>query len=576
MMRSKKHKRIRQTVALILALVLGGGQIASAQRPLSYSKDEPIRLDFDMVSIPEPAGQESGYAYDLVNGTVFQQVKQAFDVPRHFRKLTGHPKEAYNVNVLDEVPDSSWFTNRNGRQPLTLEEIKRGPNQTDGPAPGPLTVIRGKTVGVSPGFWVRDQRGDIYILKFDPPQFPEMATAAEVISTKLFYAIGYHVPQNTIFRFRREQLRMDAKASTKDQFGNKRAMTEADLDEILKHVARQTDGQYRCVASKLLPGTPKGGFGFLGVREDDPNDIIPHEHRRDVRGLRVFSAWLEHNDIRVGNTLDLYVREGGRQFIRHYLIDFGSTLGSDTVFPNLARVGHEYQLDSGEALKALLSLGIYQPPWHARARKLLYPSIGYYSAEHFNPPKWKQNFPLVAFENMTDRDGYWAAKIVGSFTDEQIAAAVETGELSDPAAARYLTEQLSKRRDRITRYYFSRQPALDRFVISRRASGFALEFADLRAELLQEREEWPATYEYELRSAAESRKLLARGTLNQQSLALSPDLLARISECGRTEAERGVARLTLRRRGEPQAAHLYLYYDAPQGALRLAGIETAS
>ncbi len=570
-MRSKE--RIRR--ALVLILVLCFGSVSSlAQRPLKYSKAEPIWLDFDMESIPEPADYDTGYLYDFVNGTIFQQVKQSFDLPRSFRKLAGKPQEAYNVNVLDEVPDSSWFTNRNGRRRLSLGEIKRGPNQTDGPADGPLTVIRGKTAGITPGFWVRDRLGDIYILKFDPPDYPELASAAEVISTKLLYAIGYNVPQNTIFRFRREQLRLDPKASTKDHLGNKRTMTEADLDDILRRAARQADGQYRCLASKLLKGKPKGGFHFLGVRKDDPNDIIPHEHRRELRGLRVFCAWLEHNDIRAGNTLDMYVEEGGRQFLRHYLIDLGSTLGSDTAFPNAPIVGHEYQLDGGEAIKALFSLGIYEQPWLRRERKLLYPSVGFYSAEGFDPPRWKQNFPLLAFENMTERDGYWAAKIVGSFTDEQIAAAVETGELSDPAAARYLTEQLIQRRDKITRYYYRRRAALDRFQVEKQQPGFVLRFDDLRAEVARGNEEIPSLYEYDLRAVSRSNKLPDRGILSSTEFRLSPALLAKMSECRGAEADCGVTQLTLRRRGESKAVRVYLYYDTEKAALRIIGLET--
>ncbi len=35
---------------------------------------------------------------------------------------------AGNVNTIDEVPDSSWFTNRIGARPLTADEIARGPN----------------------------------------------------------------------------------------------------------------------------------------------------------------------------------------------------------------------------------------------------------------------------------------------------------------------------------------------------------------------------------------------------------------------------------------------------------------
>ena len=80
---------------------------------------------------------------------------------------------------------------------------------------------------------VTDERGDSYLLKFDPPDYPEVATAAEVISTKLFYAIGYNVPENYLFYFQPEQLHLapDAKLSTR---GKKRAFKQADLDRMLE------------------------------------------------------------------------------------------------------------------------------------------------------------------------------------------------------------------------------------------------------------------------------------------------------------------------------------------------------
>jgi hypothetical protein len=561
-------------VALILALLVGTNRgLAGAPQPRPYSKAGPLWVDFDMESIPEPTSYETGYIYDFADNVLFQQVKQAFDFPRAFRKLAGKPKEAYNVNTLDEVPDSSWFINRNGRRPMSLEEIKRGPNVNDGPADGPLTVFRGKTTGFTQGFWVRDERGDAFILKFDPPEYPELASAAEVISTKLFHAIGYNVPQNTIFRFRREQLRMDPKATFNDSFGRRRAMTESDVDEILKRVARQPDGAYRCVASRFLAGKPKGSFTFLGLRPDDPNDIIPHEHRRDLRGLRVFSAWLEHNDMRTANTLDVYVTEGGRQFLRHYLIDFGSTLGAETVFPNPPGVGHEYQLDFSEAAKVLFTLGIYQQPWYKREPKLLYPSVGIYSADEFDPPRWKQEFPLVAFENMTDRDGYWAAKIVASFTHEQIKAAVETGELSDPKAADYLVEQIVRRRDKIARYYFSRWAAIDRFALTKLGDAFHLRFDDLRAMAAGDNSNGQHAYEYELSAAAEPKKILARGSTSTPQLRLARELAEKIGACGGSDADRGVARLTLARRGDKQVARVYLYYDSSRAQLRIVGAQ---
>ena len=36
-----------------------------------------------------------------------------------------------NVNSLDEVPDSTWFTNRIGRRDMSMAEIVRGPDRVD-------------------------------------------------------------------------------------------------------------------------------------------------------------------------------------------------------------------------------------------------------------------------------------------------------------------------------------------------------------------------------------------------------------------------------------------------------------
>jgi hypothetical protein len=171
-----------------------------------------------------------------------------------------------------------------------------------------------------------------------------------------------------------------------------------------------------------------------------------------VRALRVFSAWLEHNDIRMGNTLDMYVEDAGRHFLRHYLIDFGSTLGSATNFPNPPHVGDANIVDLREAGVTLLTLGLKQPAW-SKGEAILYPSVGRYSGDNFNPRRWKSDFPLVAFENMTEEDARWAAEIVASFTNEQIWAAVTTGELSDSRASEYLAAQIIARRDKIVAAY---------------------------------------------------------------------------------------------------------------------------
>ena len=91
-----------------------------------------------------------------------------------------------NVNTLGEVPDSSWFQNRHGAMRMSAEDLARGPNTSGGPSMDqPWIVMGAKTEGVTPGFRIRDLRGDEYFIKFDPPRNAEMATAAEVISTDL-------------------------------------------------------------------------------------------------------------------------------------------------------------------------------------------------------------------------------------------------------------------------------------------------------------------------------------------------------------------------------------------------------
>src|SRR6185503_20895314 len=100
----------------------------------------------------------------------------------------------------------------------------------------------------------------------------------------------------------------------------KRAMRQSDVEQLLAGVDREADGSYRVVASKALPGRPVGRIRFFGTRPDDPNDLIPHEHRRELRGYRVFAAWLNHTDAKAINSLDTLVSTEGRAFVRHHLI----------------------------------------------------------------------------------------------------------------------------------------------------------------------------------------------------------------------------------------------------------------
>ena len=77
---------------------------------------------------------------------------------------------AKNINTIDEVPDSSWFTNRILARPVSIADAVRGPLTGEGPAPGKWTVIGAKSEGAAPGFTIQDSAGVTWFLAFDPKE----------------------------------------------------------------------------------------------------------------------------------------------------------------------------------------------------------------------------------------------------------------------------------------------------------------------------------------------------------------------------------------------------------------------
>lgn len=399
-----------------------------------FLADDPIAVDPETQDAARTTAWRVSESFDLIENT--------FLGPGDDR-----PIRAVNVNTIDEVPDSSWFTNRAARQALTAADITRGPDTTAGPE-APWHIVSGKVDGIQPGFTIRDRRGLVWFVKFDPPENPEMASGAEMIATKLFWALGYHVPENHLAAIRRDQLEIDERATIKGSNGKPRPLIDGDIDAVLSRAAEQPDGSYRALASKALDGTPLGPFRYHGTRPDDPNDIFPHEHRRELRGLRVFAAWLNHDDSGSTNSLDTLVTQDGRQLVRHHLIDFGSTLGSGSVAAQELRAGNEYVWETRPTLLTTLTLGFWVRPWE----KVKYPplrSIGRFEAAYFWPETWKPDYRNAAFRNARADDLFWAAGKVMAISDEVIEAAVATAKYSDAAASRYMADVIIARRDKI-------------------------------------------------------------------------------------------------------------------------------
>ncbi len=377
----------------------------------------------------------------------------------------GEIPPAMNVSTMGEVPDSSWFTNRIGAREMTMEELMRGPETGAGPVK-PWKVVRGKSSGITPGVTIEDAAGETYFLKFDPAAYTRLSTSAEVMGTKFFHAMGYNVPESYLVSFRRSDVAIAADARF-SRGSIKRGMNERDVDEMLASVLLQPDGTYLAVAGRKIPGEVVGPHKFHGLRRDDPNDIFPHEHRRDLRGYRVFCAWLNHDDSRSVNTLDSWVRKGDGGYLVHYLQDFSSAFGSGSdaqrrIAPQGLRAGNEYVVDGGSMLRSFLTLGIWDRPWR-RVKYEVYPEVGRIEGDFFSPENWKPEYPNPAFERMQPTDAFWAAAIVARFSDEAVRAIVRTGEFQDPAAEKHLADVLIQRRDKVVSCYFRLLNPLDGF-----------------------------------------------------------------------------------------------------------------
>ncbi len=449
---------------LLLGLLAG---IVSSLPAQKFHNSDPMLIDNDRF-------------VDVTTEPAEIELSDLFDRFGHIFTELGDPdfSETENVNSLDEVPDSSWYTNRHAKNRMTIEGLARGAN-FDGP-PNPdedWWVFRGKSQGVTPGFFIETEKGDRFVIKFDPVDVPELATAAETIASKIFYALGYNVPQNYIVHVEPKRFKIKEGTMVEDSFGDKVRLTEFGLRRMLSEVPRLPDGTVRATASKFMEGTLLGPFRYFGTRTDDPNDVILHENRRELRGLRLFAAWTNHDDTRAQNTHTSWVEENGRHFVKHYLMDFGSTFGSGSVHIQLAYLGFNHSIPLKAMKHNAAGFGVTVPTY----RKVTWPkfpkyqAVGRWESEWFDPEGWKNDYPNPAFVRMTARDAFWAGKILMKFTPEELMAIVRTGQYSDPDNTDYFHKVLVERQRKCGKWGIELLNPLDEF----RVEGETLQFTNL-------------------------------------------------------------------------------------------------
>jgi hypothetical protein len=473
-------QRILRNACLVTA-VLGAVACSTPSTVLSgarFRNQEPVWRVNDRKDVPvKPRRRATPSMTAAMESLFFRRIGRALEAPS--------PRRARNINSLGEVPDSTWFENRIGRGDLTPEQVGRGPNRGPGPQP-PFTIYEDKLAGKSIGFFVRDRLGERYVIKLEDRCAHRYETSADVVVQRLLWAAGYHVPENTVLTIRKSDLILTRSAVTRDEYGNSVRLRRSRVENKLADAHRLPGNRYRILASKHVPGENLGGWPQEGRRKSDPNDTVWHQHRRELRGLYVFLAWVQSTDMKEGNTVDAWVEDAdrpGRHFVMHYLVDFGKSLGNFVDLSQRPADGHARAFDLEVFTRGLVSFGLWRRPWEGSYRPGL-PGIATFDAAHFNPGGFEQQLPYAPFLFKDDYDMLWASRILARFSRAHIRAAVAAG-YSDPDAIAYLTDILVARRDKTLAHWLPRVNAVDQFEARGSGPRFELCFADLvRAHLL--------------------------------------------------------------------------------------------
>ncbi|MGE0788616.1 MAG: hypothetical protein AB7S26_23295 [Sandaracinaceae bacterium] len=539
--------------ALACALVLGCGATTAGRFPLR----DPMWVDADQRAFArEPSELFNPPQWDRIDHIIFRQISEVW--------LYELDREAINVNAWDEVPDSSWFVNRIGRAPMSPARIRQGACRDAEEPPHPWTVIRAKPAGTSPGLVVRAADGRMFLFKIDF-DLPERGTAADAIATRIVWAAGYYTPCNHVVNFTPDELTL----ATEPVDGHDPPAQE-DVQRLIDAAGPAPGGMLRGSVSEFLEGSLLGGWRFEGLRDDDPNDVIPHEHRRDVRGMALLSAWLNHIDARAENNQDVWIQTGGgRGYIRHYVLDVGDSFGQ--VFPDShlwsQSFGSSHYIDFQHIMEDFLSLGIAERPYFGAERGPAGHVLGYYDVARFEADQWRNGYPNPAFEEATERDNAWMARIIARMTEDHLRAAVSAGRFSEPLVSDELLRILMGRRERILERYLTRlSPLTDPETMDRQlcftdlalATGIRLE----RRYYVRAFEGWPGVR----RPTAGARAYGERAclTVPEADHPIEEPLYRAIDI---------VAESPGRERTRPLRVHLY---ELPSGELRVVGLERPS
>jgi len=443
-----------KTTAAVLALVAvacGG----AAVRP--FARRPPMTIDPDTTPfLPKPAVYKAPEIWDTAENILFKPIVDTLAVKQSRR--------AVNVNALDEVPDSSWFTNRIDR--LDVDAFVKGPCEDQAPDPaGPWTIVAGKPDGANPGFMVEHPSGKRFFFKPDGGRGFERQSLADMVGSRVHYAAGFNTACTHVTYVQPDAFQIGPKAKAENKVGDKVKFTPAMMQKVLDYGMKRADGAIRGGLSQLLPGKPLGPWRDFGVRPDDPNDVIPHEDRRELRGSYVFGAWLSHYDAREQNSMDMWEApaDGAPGYVKHYQLDFGDCLGSLSGWERVSRRrGHVYEIDWPIAFVELVTFGALSRPWRDPKLSPAGTRLGYFTAEDFDPDSYSTAYPFGPYSQVTEADAAWGARILARITPEMIRALIDHAGIVDTVMKAEVERALLGRRTKLLDRFLTRLSPLAR------------------------------------------------------------------------------------------------------------------
>ena len=359
------------------------------------------------------------------------------------------PVRSMDVNALDEIVTSAWYTPRLTAGIRDAKEWIKGLEKIGMPQ-APYEVIKIKSEGSAPGFIIRDKRGVKYLIKFDDSLNPGLETTANFVLNRLFWGFGYYVPEDYIVEISREDLRI----------GTGSKVADSKIDKVFLEAGTSLDKPGRVTASLFLEGKVLGYAPQKGVRKDDLNDKIPHENLRALRGLRLLSAWVHDTGFRSDRWLDVYVGEPGQGHVIHYLLDFGEVFGVHAMNWEDQWESHEYFFSWSETIKKIFGFGVKVEDFEKLPKGEVDP-LTLFSVDLFDPERWETIYPYMPFCKALPDDDYWAAKMIAMINEEDLRVLFQEAKHPADEEVDVLIKELMSRKEKSLRYAFSEVTPLE-------------------------------------------------------------------------------------------------------------------